>query len=76
MPAYEIATDLCRRSHTAYEWFMTGRGEKMVQPREALHPQLAAALRVMETMTPYQVSQAVKILDTIAQPVPDNGTQH
>lgn len=74
MPSYEIATDLCRRSLTAYEWFMTGRGQKMVQARESLSPQIAAAVCVMEHMTPYQVSQAVKILDTIAQPMPQNGT--
>jgi transcriptional regulator with XRE-family HTH domain len=76
MPAYEIAVDLCRRSQTSYEWLMTGRGEKMVQGREALDPQIAAAVRVMENMTPYQVSQAVKILDTISQPMPGNGTGH
>lgn len=76
MPAYEIAVDLCRRSQTSYEWFMTGRGEKLVQGREALDPQIAAAVRVMENMTPYQVSQAVKILDTISQPIPGNGTGH
>lgn len=76
MPAYEIAVDLCKRSATSYEWFMTGRGLKMVQGHESMDPQIAAAVRVMEHMTPYQVSQAVKILDTIAQPMPNNGTTH
>lgn len=75
MPSYEIAVDLCRRSRTSYEWLQTGRGEKIVEQRATQNPQIEAALRVMESMTPYQVSQAVKILDTIAQPVPDNGTQ-
>lgn len=74
MPSYEIAKDLCIRSQTAYEWFMTGRGEKIAQRQPAADPQIEAALRVMERMTPYQVSQAVKILDTIAEPVPGNGT--
>lgn len=76
MPAYEIAVDLCKRSSTSYDWLMTGRGLKMVQGYEALDPQIAAAVRVMENMTPYQVSQAVKILDTISQPMPGNGTGH
>lgn len=76
MPAYEIAVDLCKRSSTSYDWLMTGRGLKMVQGYEALNPQIAAAVRVMESMTPYQVSQAVKILDTISQPMPGNGTSH
>lgn len=76
MPAYEIAVDLCKRSGTSYDWLMTGRGQKMIQGHESLDPQIAAALRVMESMTPYQVSQAVKILDTIAQPMPTNGTSH
>lgn len=74
MPSYETAKDLCLRSGTSYEWLMTGRGEKQVQRREAPDPQIDAALRVMERMTPYQVSQAVKILDTIAEPERNNGT--
>jgi hypothetical protein len=74
MPAWEISVDLCRRSNTAYEWLLTGRGEKLVQQRQAADPQIDAALKVMERMTAYQVAQAVKILDTIAEPEPRNGT--
>lgn len=35
-----------------------------------LHPddRIAHAMRVMESMTPYQLDQAVRVLDTLAQP--------
>lgn len=44
-----------------------------------LHPddRITHAMRVMESMTPYQLDQAVRVLDTLAQPpaAPDkNGT--
>lgn len=46
-----------------------------------LHPddRITHAMRVMESMTPYQLDQAVRVLDTLAQPPTEpplkNGTQ-
>lgn len=42
-----------------------------------LHPndRIAHAMRVMEGMTPYQLDQAVRVLDTLAQPPLKNGTE-
>jgi len=44
---------------------------------EELHPndRIAHAMRVMECMTPYQLDQAVRVLDTLAQPPLKNGTE-
>lgn len=63
--------------------------EKMGKPRgwmdtppsyADLHPndRITHAMRVMESMTPYQLDQAVRVLDTLAQPPTGkkNGTDH
>jgi len=41
-----------------------------------LHPddRIAHAMRVMESMTPYQLDQAVRVLDTLAEPMKKDGT--
>lgn len=43
-----------------------------------MHPdgRIAHAMRVMEAMTPYQLDQAVRVLDTLAEPAARNGTDH
>lgn len=76
MPSYEIAIDLCKRSQVSYEWLMTGRGSKFLQPVETLDPQVLAAAKMIQNMSPYQRSQTVKIIDAIAEPAPPerNGT--
>lgn len=59
--------------------------EKMGKPRgwmdtpltyAEMHPndRIAHAMMVMEGMTPYQLDQAVRVLDTLAQPDAKNGT--
>ena len=75
MPSYEIAIDLCKRALVSYEWLMTGRGEKYVLPSEMLDPQLLANMKVMQQMTPYQLTQVTRIIDTFAEPA-KNGTQN
>lgn len=74
MPSYEIATDLCRRSKVAYEWLMTGRGQKFVDLSMDLSPAIAHVAQAMENMTPWQQGQVVKIVDTIAEPHPKVAT--
>jgi hypothetical protein len=74
MPSYEIAIDLCKRALVSYEWLMTGRGEKFGLPTEMLDPQILAANKVMQQMTPYQLSQVTRIIDTFAEPA-KNGTK-
>lgn len=40
--------------------------------------QISQALKIMESMTPYQLTQAVRVLDSLAQPddpAEDNGTR-
>lgn len=78
MPHYEIALDLCKRALVSYEWLMTGRGEKYVLQQEMLAPQIVAAVKVMQQMTPDQVAQVVKIIDTFSESPPPkrNGTNH
>lgn len=41
-----------------------------------LHPddRIAHAMRVMEAMSPYQLDQAVRVLDSLAEPPPKEGT--
>lgn len=41
-----------------------------------MHPndRIAHAMKVMEAMTPYQLDQAVRVLDTLAEPELKNGT--
>ena len=59
--------------------------EKMGKPRgwmdtpltyAEMHPndRIAHAMMVMDGMTPYQLDQAVRVLDTLAQPGAKNGT--
>lgn len=78
MPHYEIAADLCKRALVSYEWLMTGRGDKYMLQPEMLDPQILAAVKIMQQMSPYQVNQVVKIMDTFAEPEPPtkNGTEH
>lgn len=68
MPSYEIAADLCKRSMVAYEWLMTGRGEKYLLDTEGMNKTVLAGARLLMEMSPQQAQQAVKILDAIAEP--------
>jgi hypothetical protein len=74
MPDYEICKDLCVRARVHYEWLMTGRGPKSVDEYPISDPRIAHVLKVMEAMPEYKVDQAVKIIDTIAEPVPNGDT--
>jgi len=68
MPGYEIAIDLCRRALVSYEWLMTGRGEKYVLPAEMLDPRILANTKVMQQLTPSQLTQVTQIIATFAEP--------
>lgn len=43
-------------------------------PPDSRHHRIQHVLQVMESMEDWQVDQAVKIVDTIAEPAPRNGT--
>lgn len=76
MPSYEVAADLCKRALVSFEWLMTGRGNKFVLSEEISDPSILAAIRLLQNMTPHQVNQAIKIIDTIAEPpAQKNGTE-
>lgn len=74
MPDYEICVDLCKRARVHYEWLMTGRGPKSIDEYLVDNPRIAHALKVMQAMPEYKVDQAVKIIDTLAEPAPGSGT--
>lgn len=76
MPAYEISLDLCMRANVNYDWLMTGRGSKSADEYPVKDPRIAHVLKVMESMPEYKVDQAVKIIDTIAEPAPNGDTGH
>lgn len=44
-------------------------------PQSYRQRRLEDALKIMEHMEAWQFDQAMKIIDTIAQPRPDNGTE-
>ena len=76
MPSYEICVDLCKRARIHFEWFMTGRGPKSIDEYPADDQRIIHALKIMQTMPSYKIDQAIKIIDTIAEPAPDgNGEQ-
>lgn len=73
MPEYEICKDLAIRARVHFEWLMTGRGPKSVDEYPISDPRIAHVLKLMEAMPEYKVDQAVKIMDTIAEPAPNGG---
>lgn len=74
MPDFEICVDLCKRSRVHYEWFMTGRGPKSMDDIPLEDARMAHVLTAMQTMSDYKIDQTVKIVDTLAERAPGNGT--
>lgn len=72
MPSYEICVDLCKRARARYEWLMTGRGPKSVEEYLVDDPRIAHVVKIMQAMPEYKIDQAVKIVDTLAEPAPDS----
>lgn len=52
------------------DWLALGKGprERASKGVVIYNPRLIAAMKLMEPMSDYQVDQAIKILDTLAQP--------
>jgi hypothetical protein len=70
VPDYAVCVDLCKRAHVHYDWLMTGREPKELGSIEYLDPRIEHVLKIMQAMPGYKVDQAVKIVDTLAEPAP------
>lgn len=73
MPAYEIASDLCKRAMVNYEWLMTGRLPKYYGADQILDPNLRRGLDILTAMEPGERPKAIRMLDLLAEPK-ENGT--
>ncbi len=72
MPAYEIASDLCKRALVNYEWLMTGRLPKYFNADQILDPDVRRGLDILAAMEPGERPKALRLLDLLAEP--KNGT--
>jgi hypothetical protein len=77
MPAYEIASDLCKRAMVNYEWLMTGRSPKMFS-HESMDPTMRKGIQLLTAMEPAARYKAVRVLDSLSEPAenqsPADGT--
>lgn len=73
MPAYEIASDLCKRAMVNYEWLMTGRPPKYYGADQILDPDVRRGLDILAAMEPGERPKAIRMLDLLAEPK-ENGT--
>jgi len=72
MPAYEIASDLCKRAMVNYDWLMTGRLPKFYSGEQISDPDLRRGMELLVAMEPGQRPYALRLLDVLAEP--KNGT--
>lgn len=69
----EIAREIEKKTGKPTGWMDTPPGYAELHPND----RIAHAMRVMQTMSPYQLDQAVRVLDSLAEPPPTlkNGTE-
>ena len=66
-----VAREIEQRLRLPTGWMDTPPSYNEMHPND----RIAHALRVMESMSAYQLDQAVRVLDTLAQPPLKNGTE-
>lgn len=70
-----MGDDLARKIEAALD-LDPGWMDNVQYPPDTRQHRIQHVLQVMESMEDWQVDQAVKIVDTIAEPAPRNGTTH
>lgn len=57
-------------------WLMVNRGEKLILTTAypTLDKRIEHVIKVMQQMPEYKIDQAMKIIDTIAEPIDGNGS--
>lgn len=70
----EFALNIEESLHYSHIWLMLGRGEKKITKKEYSH-RITHVLEILQNMEDYQVDQAVKIIDTINQPIPNGNNK-
>lgn len=66
----EIAREIEEKTGKPTGWMDTAPSYAELHPND----RIAHAMRVMEAMSPYQLDQAVRVLDSLAEPPPKEGT--
>ena len=70
-----MGDDLARKIEAALN-LDSGWMDNVQYPPDTRQHRIQHVLQVMELMEDWQVDQTVKIVDTIAEPAPRNGTNH
>lgn len=60
MPAYEIASDLCKRALVNYEWLMTGRMPKYFSADLTTDPILRHGFELLAGMDPSELPKVIR----------------
>lgn len=76
LPDAENLLKIADWANTTTDWLLYGRGPRSVSSVDPLDPRIAHVIKLLEQMPAHMRDQAVKIVDTLAEPAPGNGTSH
>ncbi len=77
-PETETVKKLAKACRVTFSWLNEGTAEHADSEEAstdhypAIDKRIAHALKIMQQMSDYQLNQMIKIIDTIAEPLPDN----
>lgn len=77
-PETETVKKLAKACRVTFSWLNEGTTEHADSEEAstdnypAIDKRIAHALKIMQQMSDYQLNQMIKIIDTIAEPLPDN----